>query len=739
MSDSDIKVRQSRLRAFAGPLAALLLWPLPSPGFEVELGSTRLTAHQRLTLGVALRTQRPDAALIGKSNLEPGLCLMRTAGGDADGPAPMRGANRFSAGNIPSTCSTSDAAAGQAYVERRGSYSLNGDDGNLNFDRGEISNASARLRSEVALSLFDFDLLARGLYLFDGRHLSLEQNRPDTTLSRRGLGFSADGKQAIGSSLRLLEYNVSRSFEINGHAVSFKLGRQTLSWGESVFLLPQSLNSLNPPSAPLLHVPGAELRESLLPVGMLTMKADVAEGWSVEGFYQYEQRTIEIDPVGSFFSTSDFLGAGGRYLMLGAAKTPEDPLGLYRAIDTCSAPGQCVDPAGLIGSTSSRTIHRDFDEERRRRARGGGQYGAAVKTFLPELNGGTELGFYVANTHARFPVVSSFAAQATCVGTIADLSPNGACQVVPLSGTAATREPLPVDTIRPFVEYPENIHLLGLSFNTNLVGLAVTGELSYRPNLPLQVDFTDLFNAAAQPAFPVDDVEAVGYTIPGRRAAAPDFLMTNYRRQPVMPGAYVQGYERMRQAQFDLVLVKTIGEGNWLGASSLTALLELGHTHVFGLPDLATLQFAGGVANSGITAGADGSAGINPLDVRSNPQDVGSNRSSLTTRQNPTAETDLRSFGTADSSGYRLAGTARYAAAVFGLDLSLTGLFAHDVNGVGPGIGQNFVEGRKSFTAALGLDAANGYSAQLRYQGFAGRQNNLRDRDHLAFIVSYRF
>lgn len=43
------------------------------------------------------------------------------------------------------------------------------------------------------------------------------------------------------------------------------------------------------------------------------------------------------------------------------------------------------------------------------------------------------------------------------------------------------------------MEYPEDIRLYGVSFATTLpTGTAWSGELSYRPNMPLQVNASDI-------------------------------------------------------------------------------------------------------------------------------------------------------------------------------------------------------------------------------------------------------
>src|SRR5207245_11491946 len=52
-----------------------------------------------------------------------------------------------------------------------------------------------------------------------------------------------------------------------------------------------------------------------------------------------------------------------------------------------------------------------------------------------------------------------------------------------------------------FDEYPENIKMLGVSFNTQLqkTGIALQGEFTYRHGVPLQLDDVELVYAALTP------------------------------------------------------------------------------------------------------------------------------------------------------------------------------------------------------------------------------------------------
>jgi hypothetical protein len=779
------------IRQFVRGLALLLVVApaVPAQALEWDFGDNTIKLENLITVGGLWRMQNRDESLVGKPNVTPGLCLVRTAGGTpTGGPSINQDENSYGSGEVPAVCATSNTEAIDAFNAAPGSFSPNGDNGNLNFERGDIVHATAKVTSDLTLDLWGFNVFARGLYFFDNVYHDLEERHPDPTLTATSTKFSDAGKDAIGNGFEMLDYFVSRTFEIGDHNLAVKIGNQVINWGESAFLIPNSLNSINPPNQALLRLPGFDIKELFQPVGMGFLSFDLMEGVGVEAFYQYQWKPVVADPVGSFFSTSDTIGPGGRIAMLSFSRAAEDygfptddphyPAGyrgFYRAIDTCDIgniePGvqetPCVDSAGLLGSTSSRTIYRDKAEEEKRMPSDGGQYGVALKYFADWLNGGTEFGFYYANYHSRFPTVSAFAAQSTCVTDVASLVDPAGCGLLgdsltgllltatpPALGRAAAREPLPVDTVRLVVEYPEDIHMAGFSFNTTVGDFALAGEYTFRDNLPIQVHTTDLIFAALQPAFPQQDVVAgvagtpAQVTIPGRRSAVPDFLMTNYRHETVQPGQYIQGYERMKQGQVDITLLKTFGGDNWLRASQITTLLEMGHTHVFDFPEIDQLQFQGAGTDTHISSGADGSIGINPQDVRCTPvttactsSDTSANASAQTSRQNPHTQGDRNGFGTQDSYGYRFVALTRYDDALFGVNVEfLTGFF-HDVEGVGPGIGQNFVQGRKQILGGVRFDYLSRYTGEIRYTVFTGgaRRDPLRDRDNVLVWAGYQF
>ena len=67
--------------------------------------------------------------------------------------------------------------------------------------------------------------------------------------------------------------------------------------------------------------------------------------------------------------------------------------------------------------------------------------------------------------------------------------------------------------------------------------------------------------------------------------------------------------------------------------------------------------------------------------------------------------------------------------------------FNHDVNGISPGPGGNFIEGRRSTTLGVEANYLNQWAADLSYTRFygAGLLNLVADRDFLSFTLKYSF
>jgi hypothetical protein len=757
---------------------ALVVHAGNAAALEFMIGDNPLRVENLFTIGASWRMQDRDPSLIGKSSLyrlqNPGgggLCYTRVGDDGINGPDPGDDITMV-AGDIPAGCGTTNFAAIREYVSRPGSYNPSGDNGNLNFDKHDLVHAVAKLTSDISFSYADFNFFVRPIAYFDANYTDFETNYPDTTLQDRHQSLPSGTEQRVGTDLELLDYNVSKLFTVADHDFNVKVGNQVLNWGESSLLVFNSINVINPLDATKVRFPGADLKEFFQPVGMVVVGTDIVYNISLEMFYQYDWKALRIDPPGTFFSQSDTLGEGGRYAQNGQGREPDDPLALYRGIDGPHS-------AGILGSTSSRIVRRNFAEEAKRAPSDTGQYGAKLGLFLEDFNNGTELAFYYANYHSRLPIASTMAGpRRSCITSAASLAPLvGECGYRGPGQDAdnpltldENEETVPVDEITLLIEYPENVQMYGVSFNTTVGDWAWSGEYAHRPALPTQIHTLDLSVAALGAVFPREDVVIPGLATLGQRASFPDFVSV-YRGKKGSdgifgygPGDYIRGYEELETGQLNITFLRLIGGDNPLRASQITFLLETGMNIVYGLPGLDELQFQGGGVDTPISTGADvgcpgeptaGRRGINPRDVRTSPGAIRTSRydpqntgfcagnpaATPDPRQNATAHQDLDGFGTDQSFGYRILNLMRWDSAFMGANLETLSIIQHDVHGTTPGLGTNFIDGRKQFAFGVRFDYLATYIGEVRYAWNTGGANRdgLRDRDNIFVTLGYQF
>lgn len=718
------------------PVAATLAasWVVtPAAAQDFELPGLEGRGTHQLSLSAAIRTQDRDNSIIGKTNIDgqQDLCLEDDCVSSSGDPAPN-----------------------QRFVNAEGFYSVNGDNGNLNYDKHDLTAAVVKLRSEFTFDLLpEVDFLpyiagfVRTTAFFDAVNAGFDESHPHN-INTSEEGFQpptaprpAAAEEQIGTNLELLDAYLTTYLPVpftDGREVTLRVGKQVVNWGESTFLVPNSLNHINPPNLARLNQPGTDTSEIFEPIPLAVASTDLTDNLGVQLVYHLDWRAVTPDPEGSFMSTSDIAG-GGDYAMLSFGKAPEDP-------------EQLSTPAGLAGllSDASRTTLRVQDD----RARDSGQYGVAFRYFAPNLGPGTELAFYHANYHSRFPIASFTAAnESSCrddIGGIplpplpipgldpralacTGLADDPAGALTALGEFAAGGMPrfpgdaLPVDTGSLFLEYPEDIKLYGFSFNTLIGDVALQGEYVYRPNLPVQVHQADLVFASLQPAFPEEDIDILGVaTVPGNRNAVPDFVETRFRgNDNIQPGDVIRGFERLKVGQLNLGGTVTFGGSNWFGANQILGIYEFGAVHVVDLPGLDEIQFNGPGTDTHFSPGADGTG---------TPDGEPDAR-----RQNPTRQTE--GFVTDFSWGYRLIGLFRYQNALFGANVEpLLGVF-HDVQGYSPGPGGLFVEGRRRFIGGIRFDYLNRFTGELRHTWFTGGQEHhqSRDRDNLSLTLGYSF
>ncbi|GAC1626054.1 MAG: hypothetical protein NVS9B10_13640 [Nevskia sp.] len=709
---------------------------------ELEFGEVTGTLKSNLSLGAAVRTEAADTRLIGKLNVngQQNLCNNATN---------------------PCVSFTGDPAPNQRIVNARGAFSgANKDDGDVNYSQWGVVAAITKLSSDLNLSYDNFTFKAGVIAFFDPSQYRRDNRHPDTTYQPGSTPRSFSAGHELGQDYEIKDALVAGKFRLFEHDFNAAVGYQHIRWGESNFVALNTLNEINPPDQRLLHQPGTPINEVFRPTPLLSFNTQIADGLSLDLFYQFAWRGAFVDPPGSFYSNLDFYNSDTFLLSLG--QFHEDPNRQQRIPFPVSAISNSSFTAQVLPLSYGRPDSQ-------------GQFGGKLTWYAPDFNGGTEFGFYAMNYHSRLPYFSAIAANESCArnanGFAAAFSMcNGFIGLNPTTG----REPAPLDTAKIFFEYPENIQLLGVSFNTNAGKWSLAGEYSIHPNLPLQVAASDIFFAALQPALPRQDI-TVGLTpqflldtangvptiingvltnpssgaqqaaalirgtptllqtfqngnttLPSSRSAVPDFI-SGYRGQEIQPNQIIHGYERFVVDQIQLTAIRALGSSdNPFGAEQVLILTEIGLTHVYGLPKQSRLQLEGGDNNAThASPGADGTGRPNGTpDARS---------------LNPTQQ--RKSFASEFSAGIRTLVRFEYNNLIGGLNFKPQIFIGYDPYGISPLPAQNFREGTLQYLVGTEIEAGGPWSGQVFYQGstLGGTLNNQRDRDVIGAAVAYTF
>ncbi|MBD3667994.1 MAG: DUF1302 domain-containing protein, partial [Kangiella sp.] len=266
-----------------------------------------------------------------------------------------------------------------------------------------------------------------------------------------------------------------------------------------------------------------------------------------------------------------------------------------------------------------------------------------------------------------------------------------------------------------YLEYPEDIKLYGMSFNTTIGDWGVQGEVAYRDDQPLQLDTdqitiatlgaTCLFDAMLSPTVmtgAVDQLQTMGGGVCGT--------------VPVGQTRDYQGFVREEVVTFDVGTTATYTNSNpavnSLGADLGILLTEVGAMWVPDVPaegDFSTSQL-GNVCTSGTDLPMKGFLGL-------------SSRSGC----RPTEF----------SYGYVLVGILQYNNA-FGTPWTLSPRIAwqHDVKGNSPAPLGNYREGTKSVSLAVDATLQRTWKAGLSYTKFFGNEQYTKYGDKDFFSVN---
>ena len=616
--------------ASTGLLLATIALSFPAAAFEFEWGDVEGSFNSQISLGASWRMSNQDPLLVTPGN------------------APSYG-----------TASTGT-----------------GDDGNLNFNDGDVYSLILKGVHDVELRKDDFGVLVRFKYWYDDELANGKRphgNSANLYTPNEKLNDSGFDDFAQASGIELLDAFIYGTFYLGQSEmpVDLRLGRQVASWGESTFIQ-NGINSINPVDVSAFRRPGAEIKEGLLPVSMFTVSAGLTDALSFEAFYQIAWEKTVIDGCGTYFSTADVAATG---------------------CDVVTLTGLASDQMNMLGGLFI-TRRADIEPD------DSGQFGVAFRYFAEKL-AGSEFGIYYMNYHSRIPYLGGFSSSNEELG-----GPPGTPFIPgnPLGGNP-----------QYFAEFPEDIELFGLSVASNFAGFAVSGEVSYRPDFPVQINTTELLQGAV--------------------GLAPWSTVT-----PIIiaagPGAPASGYDLLPVTQAQVTFIRFFDQV--LGASRLSFAAEIGANWVGDLPEQSVQRYG--------RSPTYGMGYFDPIPLPSPPLPPGEfitceagNVLAGVAPPNTNARNCTTDGYVTDSSwGYRIRAGLTYNDVFAGVNLTPRIAWSHDVDGYSPN--SNFNEGAQALSVGLTGEYLNRYTGTLDYTTFSGGDyNTIEDRDFVSLSVSVSF
>jgi hypothetical protein len=522
----------------------------------------------------------------------------------------------------------------------------NQDDGNLNFSKGDAVSQVVNGYLSVEYNAGNYGALAsaKAWYDYELAHAGHPWgNIPNGYTPNAALSDEGAQMRTRFSGVVLDNLYVRGRHQIETLPLEWILGWQKLDWGNR-YLVIGGLRDLNPIDIPALTRPGMLQRdqETRIPVPQIFARMGVTPATSVEAFYQFAFERHAPNQCGTFYSGVDWYSDGCNAVTVGAGSDRT---------------------ALATGSFLKRDPNR-FPSD-------GGQFGAAVTQTVNAW--ATKFGFYATQFHSR----TGYS------GVIKSGRTGGAPLFIP--GDADGQNP------RYYTEFPDDIRMFGLTFESKFKAATAFGELTYRPNQPLQFNAADLLGAVLSPV-------------------APTTLRA--REQELAPGGTLSGFERHKQVQLQLGSVGQIPAV--LGAVGMNWGAELIYKNIPDLPDATFTRF-----------GRVDVFGQGPVNGVCPP---------------PAAAISCTNDGyvSKHAAGYRLFAGLRYANVADGVDLIPSVLFGHDVYGwSGDG---GILEGRMLAIVSLRVNHRSGFVGDIAWVPiWGGDYNNQRDRSAVLTYVGWRF
>jgi hypothetical protein len=518
----------------------------------------------------------------------------------------------------------------------------------------------------------------------------------------------------------------------------------------------------------------------------------------VESFYQLDWEETEIDPVGSYFSTTDYVGPGAyRAVVPVSDAVTDEGFGfgpLTPAINADLGGFQVPHPQlGLVPMPQEPML--TFDTKFLNLGRGSdrapddaGQWGFALRYLAEQLNQ-TEFGLYFLNHHSRLPIVSAngsssdgvraglFAAQAVSApdsntvgaltGLIAPQVNQAATPRVTQAVTQAFTQRI-TDAVAAMVPpgTPNREAIIEQQIADRLampatqqqiqaeVGMQVRqlieGEVGARVAETASALAIDRYVRRGGGEYFIEypeDNRILGLSFNTVLGASGWALQGEYSFHPDAP---------LQRAEFDLFaeglapVLRTLDSRrpDYIAPQDIPGYLATYQPQkVQGYIERDVTQIqATATKVFGPVFGSGGGAFVTEVALMhvhgmpdQNEMRLESPAGGGCDPATDDESADYDACADATSWGYRMAARLDYNNAIGSMNLFPYAQFLHDVNGNSPSPSGPFVEGRTALTIGLSADYLSRWQANLGYTRYAGDGNELSDRDFISASVKYSF
>ena len=562
----------------------------------------------------------------------------------------------------------------------RGVANTGSDNGNLNFDKGDIFSTVLKAIGDVRLKGDTFGGLVR-FKAWTDYTLENKSVRVGSAANRYApnapLDDSGADRETRFSGFEILDAYVWGDFKTE-LPLTVRLGRHVVNWGESQFIA--GVNQYGVFDIQAARRPGAQIKEILLPVAQLSASLSVAEGAGIDAFYQFEWRKHLFDVCGTYFSQVNVINCRKDFAQI----FPPNLGPLTFSDSQILNNGITFPPLGLVNRNGVIDWASDLE------AKNSGQYGVSGRYFAKPLD--TEFGVYYVNYHTRAPILSVIKGLATAY---------------PASVWNGTVPALRNAAISAVLDYSaEDIQIVGVSASTAAAGWSLGGELSWHKGIPLQTNAPDMLQAIAFNAGPLR----------GRYAATAN-------------GAVFRGYDKKDKSQAQFYATRIFP--NLLGADSLFFVGEAAYQKWDGIENPSTGVRYG---RNFVFRAADWNLG-GPGQITC----TASNSAPTSVLRESNEYCGTGGFFSDTAWGYRLLFELTYNNVFAGINLKPRLFFSHDVKGWSGDA--TFIEGRRVTSLGLRAEYTQRYYIDFTYTDYNRRAtyDSLHDRDFAALVVGVNF